>query len=414
MRSSRPVLLATLGSLYLVQGLPYGFQAEALPSLMAERGVTLQSIGFSSALAAPWMCKAFFAPLVDRFGSSRIGRRKSWILPLTALLAATAVAAAFVANRPSFGPLLALIFLMNLFAAAQDIAVDGLAVDILRPEELGAGNSIQVIGYRMGMILSGGVLVYASKFIGWNGLFFTVAAISVLGLLAAFSLQEPARTESTEDKAKHQSIFEILRVAITATKLNGGWGFLAVIATYKMGEAMAEGMWKPFLVKEAGYTPAQLGLWVGTYGAIAAIAGSLIGGFLTRRLSFAWALFIPAAFRVLGIAYQWVLVSAGSPGTTAVIGITVFEHFFAGMITPVMFALMMSRVDRSIGATHYTFLATIEVLGKSPTKFFSGVIAARFGFPGAFAASALASLGFLALLPLVGRGRAAPNVEPAT
>ncbi len=413
MRSSRPVLLVTLGSLYLVQGLPYGFQAEALPSLMAERGVTLQAIGFSSALAAPWMCKAFLAPLVDRFGSSRIGRRKSWILPLTALLAATAFAAAFVADRASFAPLLVLIFLMNLFAAAQDIAVDGLAVDILQPQELGAGNAIQVIGYRMGMILSGGVLVWASKFIGWNGLFFAVAAISTLGLLAAFSLQEPARVESTEDKAKHQSILEILRVAFTATKVKGGLGFIAVIATYKMGESMAEGMWKPFLVKEAGYTPAQLGLWVGTYGAIAAICGSLVGGFLTRRLSYAWALFIPAAFRVLGIAYQWVLVSAGTPSTLAVIGVTVFEHFFAGMITPVMFALMMSRVDRSIGATHYTFLATIEVLGKSPTKFFSGVVAARFGFPGAFAVAALASLGFLALLPLVGRGRAAPKAEPA-
>jgi len=397
-----------------VQGLPYGFQAEALPSLMAERGVSLQSIGFSSALAAPWMCKAFFAPLVDRFGSSRFGRRKSWILPLTALLSATAIAAAFVANSPSFGPLLVLIFLMNLFAAAQDIAVDGLAVDILQPQELGAGNAIQVIGYRMGMILSGGVLVWASKFIGWNGLFFFFFFISALGLLAAFSLEEPAETSSNEDRAKHQSIFDILRVAFTATKTNGGLGFLAVIATYKMGEAMAEGMWKPFLVKDAGYTPAELGLWVGTYGAIAAIVGSLVGGFLTRRLSFVYALFIPAAFRVIGIAYQWVLVSGGAPGKMAVIGVTVFEHFFAGMITPIMFALMMSRVDRSIGATHYTFLATIEVLGKSPTKFFSGVVAARFGFPGAFAAAALASLGFLALIPLVGRGRIAPKTEPAT
>jgi PAT family beta-lactamase induction signal transducer AmpG len=131
-------------------------------------------------------------------------------------------------------------------------------------------------------------------------------------------------------------------------------------------------------------------------------------------LSFAFALFIPAAFRVLGIAYQWVLVGAGAPSSAAVIGVTVFEHFFAGMITPVMFALMMSRVDRSIGATHYTLLATIEVLGKAPTKFFSGVVAARFGFSGAFAAAAISSFGFLALLPLVGRGRTEPNTKPAT
>ncbi len=405
MRMSRPVVLATLGCLYLVQGLPFGFQAGALPSLMAERGVTLESIGFSSALAAPWMAKALFAPLVDRFGSSRIGRRKSWILPLTALLGCTAVIAAFFVNSPALGPLLGLIFLMNLFAAVQDIAVDGLAVDLLESHELGMGNALQVIGYRIGMILSGGVLVWASQFIGWNGLFFAVAAISVCGFGAAFLLEEAQRPESTASESKSQSLLTIVRMAISATKAHGGWGLLVVIATYKVGESMADGMWKPYLVKIAGYTPAQLGLWVGTYGAIAAILGSLVGGLLARRFPFAVALFIPAAGRVLGLSYQWWLVSHGAPGQTDVIVVTIFELFFAGMITPVMFALMMSRVDRSIGATHYTFLATIEVLGKSPSSFFSGVVAARYGFPSAFAAATLASLGFLTLLPLVGRGR---------
>ena len=415
MRMSRPVVLATLGCLYLVQGLPFGFQAGALPSLMAARGVTLESIGFSSALAAPWMAKALFAPLVDRFGSSRIGRRKSWILPLTALLASTAIVAAFFADAPSFTPLLALIFLMNLFAALQDIAVDGLAVDLLESSELGMGNALQVIGYRLGMILSGGVLVWASQFIGWNGLFFVVATIAALGFGAAFLLDEPNRIPAKEQESKPQSILNIVQVALAATKARGGLGLLVVIATYKMGESMADGMWKPYLVKIAGYTPAQLGLWVGTYGAIAAILGALIGGLLARRFPFAVALFFPAFGRVLGLAYQWWLVTHGSPGQTSVIGVTIFELFFAGMITPVMFALMMSRVDRSIGATHYTFLATIEVLGKSPSSFFSGVVAARYGFPSAFGAATLASLAFLALLPLVGRGRIEePKTELAT
>lgn len=412
MRTSRPVVLATLGCLYLVQGLPFGFQAEALPSLMAERGLTLASIGFSSALAAPWMGKAFFAPLVDRFGSSRLGRRKSWILPLTALLSLTAFVATFFAQGPSLVPLFALIFLMNLFAAMQDIAVDGLAVDLLEAQDLGAGNAIQVIGYRLGMILSGGVLVWASKFIGWNGLFAVVGLISALGLWAAYTLDEPKTSLSSAEKPQSQSILGILRVAFEATKTRGGWGLLAVIATYKMGEAMAEGMWKPYLVKVVKYTPAQLGLWVGTYGAVAAICGSLVGGYLARRFSFVVALFIPAAFRVLGIGVQWYLVHVGSPGESAVVGVTIFEHFFAGMITPIMFALMMSRVDRSIGATHYTFLATIEVLGKSPARFFSGVVADRLGFSGVFAVGAVASLGFLALLPLVGKGSAGEQQKP--
>jgi len=31
------------------------------------------------------------------------------------------------------------------------------------------------------------------------------------------------------------------------------------------------------------------------------------------------------------------------------------------MVTPIVFAYMMSKVDRRIGATHYTLLASVEV-----------------------------------------------------
>jgi hypothetical protein len=50
-----------------------------------------------------------------------------------------------------------------------------------------------------------------------------------------------------------------------------------------------------------------------------------------------------------------------------------------------MFAFMMSRTDRTIGATHYTLLATIEVLGKSPLSLTSGLIAEEVGYAATFA-----------------------------
>jgi PAT family beta-lactamase induction signal transducer AmpG len=227
-------------------------------------------------------------------------------------------------------------------------------------------------------------------------------------------LNEPEEAKTEQGVVARPSIIAILRTALVATKNNGGLGLLAVIATYKMGEAMADGMWKPFLVKQAGFTPAQLGQWVGTYGAVAAVIGSIAGGLLARRLSFASALFFAGSFRAMGIVGQWMLANAGGASKMAVIGVTIFEHFFGGMITPIMFALMMSRVDRSIGATHYTFLATLEVLGKSPTRFFSGVVATYFGYSGVFAAGAFLSFGFLALIPLVKLGRAHPQADSAT
>ncbi len=70
-----------------------------------------------------------------------------------------------------------------------------------------------------------------------------------------------------------------------------------------------------------------------------------------------------------------------------------------------MFALMMSRVDKRIGATHYTVLAAVEVLGKTPAAWLSGVIAQSLGYGWLFALATMLSLAFLLLLPLL-RSRA--------
>ena len=153
--------LAILSALYLVEGLPFGFQAVALPVYLRSHGVSLEAIGLVGALSLPWILKPLWAPLIDRYGSARFGRRKSWIVPLQLALAMTCLLASQVPpERPSW--LLSLVFLMNLFAATQDIAVDGWAVDLLSDEELGPGNAAQVVGYKVGMLTGGGLLVWPS------------------------------------------------------------------------------------------------------------------------------------------------------------------------------------------------------------------------------------------------------------
>ncbi|HXT20386.1 MAG TPA: MFS transporter, partial [Thermoanaerobaculia bacterium] len=144
--------LAILWTLYFVQGLPFGFQATALPVYLRAAGVPLSGVGFASMLALPWSLKVFFAPLVDRYGAHRLGRRRAWILPLQLGLLGCCAAAAVVPPDRALTPILALVFGMNLFAATMDVAVDGLAVDVLEPGELGQGNIAQVVGYKVGML----------------------------------------------------------------------------------------------------------------------------------------------------------------------------------------------------------------------------------------------------------------------
>ncbi len=371
---------ALLCSLYLSQGLPFGFQATALPVLLRERGISLTAIGFAGALALPWFLKPLWAPLIDRYWSVRLGKRRSWIIPLQTLMVMTMLAAVPVAACGAVMPLLMCIFFMNLFAATQDIAVDGLAVDILGNDELGPGNAAQVAGYKAGMVLGGGILVWFSAQTGWEGLFIGMAALAVLPLIFILRHREDEMGEAVSKKPPKFNDF--INAMLNALKTPGAGYFLLFIATYKMGESMMDVMFKPFLV-DSGFTVHQIGLWIGTWGMIASLIGSVAGGWLAVRFSMVNALFIAAFLRLFPlVAELW--LSTIVPTASQVIGVTVAEHFFGGILTTALFAFMMSRVDKSIGATHYTVLAAIEVVGKSPGSFFSGFLTERIGYTGLF------------------------------
>jgi hypothetical protein len=394
--------LGILWTLYFVQGLPFGFQATALPVYLRSAGMSLQGVGLATALALPWSLKILWAPLVDRYGGGRLGRRRSWILPLQFLLAATCAAAALVPPGDSPGgltPILVLVLAMNLFAATLDIAVDGLAVDVLEIGELGYGNVAQVVGYKAGMLTGGGLLVWASGWIGWEGLFLAMTALVGACFLVTLTWHESDQTRRREPTSPlvHPRLGEILAGLRRAVTADGTGWLLLFVGTYKLGETMADTMFKPFLV-DAGYGGQQIGLWVGTWGMLFSIVGSVGGGVLARRLPLLRAVGVAAALRALPVAGEWWL-SLVEPTPSRVLTVTCAEHLFGGALTTALFAYMMGRVDKRIGATHYTLLAAIEVWGKLPAAWVSGFVAASTSYPFLFGLATVLSVAFLALLP---------------
>ena len=417
--SSTARKLRILWPLYFVQGLPFGFQATALPVYLREAGLSLTAIGFATALSLPWMLKALWAPLVDRYGSERFGRRRSWILPLELVLAALCVMAAFLDPNSGLKSLLALVFLMNLAAATMDIAVDGLAIDLLSLHELGKGNIAQVVGFKIGMLTGGGLLVWASGTIGWQGLFLSMAALIFLVAIVTSAYREkrapgergrddcnggndPAGSAGDATRPLEQptmgAVFRLLKKSFSVRGM--GW-LIVFIGTYKLGEQMADTMFKPFLV-DAGFGREQIGLWVGTWGMLFSIVGSVAGGLLASRIRMLHAVGITAALRVLPVIGEWWLTLV-EPTAERVVAVTCAEHLFGGALTTALFAYMMARVDRRIGATHYTLLASVEVWGKIPAGWISGAITQSTSYGFIFGLAAILSVLFLGLLLPVGK-----------
>ena len=171
MEISKNVSLLTF--LYFIQGLPYGFQARFLPVFLRSQGLSLTSLGFFKLLLAPWLCKVLWAPLVDKFGTKR-----KWLLWSVFGLIISCAAAVFI--PPTNMTLLSVVLLsLNLCAATQDIAVDSIAVAVLSGEDLGQGNTAQVVGYKIGSVFGGGVLVWFIDVIGWPGLFVLMTLLYV-------------------------------------------------------------------------------------------------------------------------------------------------------------------------------------------------------------------------------------------
>ncbi len=413
-RMSRTRKLTWLLALYFVQGLPFGFQASALPIYLREQGVSLRAIGWASLLALPWLAKVIWAPAVDAIHSRSLGRRRSWILPMQIALAATCVGLSLTRELT---PLLALVFASNLFAATMDVAVDGLAVSLLREDELGVGNTAQVVGFKLGMLTGGGLLVAVSGTIGWNGLFLAMAAL--IGAVFAYTVfeREPPEAEPdseirdpnsgtriprTENREPSPESASVLPIILGLLQRRSVWALLIVVGTYKLGESFADTMFRPFLT-DRGYSAEQIGLWLGTWGMVFSLAGSVAGGVLASRIGLLRALTLTAAIRVVPLAGQLVLAIDPQLGANWVIGVTCAEHFFGGALTTAMFAFMMSRVDPRIGGTHFTLLASVEVLGKLPIGPLAGEVAQRQGYVPVFAIAVAASVLYLPLLGLVRR-----------
>src|SRR5690606_6504099 len=114
-------------------------------------------------LALPWLLKVLWAPWIDRIGSRRLGHHRGWILPLQGAVILCLVGLALIAPQALFGSafwlLLGTLLIINLSAASQDVATDGLGVRLLPERWRGLGNSLQVGGYKVGMLASGSGLL---------------------------------------------------------------------------------------------------------------------------------------------------------------------------------------------------------------------------------------------------------------
>lgn len=347
-------------------------------------------------LGLPWVLKFLWAPYVDQYGSTRFGRHKSWIVPLQGLSMGVLLLVSLL-NPDTLGGdgfylLLFLLFLSHLFAATQDIATDGLAIQTLASSERGIGNGVQVGAYRVGMVFGGGLILVLIDRLGWSSTFVIMALCLGLMTLPIVFYQENTHYPMT-GKAGPANVGQIF-IRFLRQKNMIYW--VAVVLVYKSADAFGSAMSKPLLV-DIGLSLEEIGWLAGTLGIAAAIVGGLIGGYCVPRLGRVRALFYFGLLQALSFSGYW-WIALGHENLSWIVTVTLFEHFTGGMATAALFTLMMDACRPQVAGTDYTVQASIQVAVGGLLHLASGFYAEWFGYATHFATALLLGLALLSVV----------------
>lgn len=281
--------MGVLAAMYAAQGLPFGLFNIAIPSWMASQNYAAADIAwFIGIVTLPWSLKLFTAPLMDRWTYLPMGFRRPWIIAAQTGIVLSFIALSVVPEALIW--LAAMGCITNAFAATQDVAVDGMAIDILPTEDRARANAFMFGGQFLGISLGSSAGGYAINYFGVAGMSLTSAALMLGVLSLAIALRERpgerlmpwTKGQPTPRSEQTESVWQ----AITRTLAIIFMPASVLLLIAQLGPRLAEGMIISYL---PAHTVQNLGIANTTYndystagGVVAAITGVLISPWFDR------------------------------------------------------------------------------------------------------------------------------------
>ncbi|WP_436898557.1 MFS transporter [Acinetobacter gyllenbergii] len=379
-----------LFSLYWAQGLPVGFMTHALPVILRSQGVSLAHIGGFGLLMLPWSIKIFWAAYVDRLGISRFGHYRSWIIPTQLSSVIILIILSFFPIQSLDQPIYLLVFFglllfMNLTGATQDIATDGLAVNLLKSDQQHWGNTFQVIGSRLGFIVGGGAVLWCLDWLDWQKTFLALAALVLVNTLPVLFYREPQHQSKVAlQQASSQSFIQAVKSYLNYFQSSPELkAWLLVLISFKVADGLAGPLLKPLMV-DMGLNFTQIGVFITMFGAVSALLGAAVAGLLLKYFSRSSCLIVFSflklisfgAYAVLGYAYEsqfqiaplWLYV------------VNAVEDACSAMLLVVMLTLVMQYSRKQFAGTDFTFQVSIMATVSGLLYLFSGMVGDWLGY----------------------------------
>lgn len=385
---------AVLLLLGFASGLPLALTSGTLQAWMTVENVDLKTIGFFSLVGQAYVFKFLWSPMMDRYTPPFLGRRRGWLLISQLLLIAGIIAMGFMDPSRNLTLLAALAVLVAFCSASQDIVFDAWKTDVLPPEERGSGAAITVLGYRLAMLVSGGLALWlADRYLGWQATYWLMAVMMVPGVIATLCAREPAET-IPKPRTLEQAVMAPLRDFFNR---NNAWLILSLIVLYKLGDAFAASLTTTFLIRGVGFDAGEVGLVNKTLGLLATIIGALYGGLLMQRLTLFRALMWFGILQAVSNLGYWIL-SVTDKQMLSMASAVFVENLCGGMGTAAFVALLMTLCNKSFSATQFALLSALSAVGRVYVGPVAGWLVELWGWPTFYAFSVVAALPGLLLL----------------
>ncbi|MDX2412690.1 MAG: MFS transporter, partial [Woeseiaceae bacterium] len=391
--NSSRVRYATGSIMYFAQGIPQGLLSIAIPAWLASEGVGAAEIAsYLAVIVLPWAFKLVTGPLMDRYEFLPMGRRRPWVIGAQLGLSLSLLALMLV-ERPAeqIGLLMLIGVLINSFAATQDVAVDGMSIDLTPVREQGRLNAFMSFGKAIGWSVTAAVSGVLITIWGLKATAILAAIVACLPLLALLFIVERDGERSlpwTRGNAAtvHRADSSFVAVFSGINKILWVRGSVVIMAImfcdgliYGYGQALM-----PIAaVNLFGYTTAQWSQLVAMMGLIGAVIALSVGP-LIDRMGAKRMLFLATAL----VAIHALLISQTQHLWQDTTYVRVMLSVWVMMLPVVMvavIALAMAICSSTLSATQFAIYMSVANLGHAVGSKIYGSVAEQSSYMHSYA-----------------------------
>ncbi len=380
-------------------GLPLLLTLSTLSFWFSKVGIDKRTIGLFALVGMPYVWKFLWAPFLDRFKlpflTNALGRRRGWLLSVQILLALSIIMMGH--SQPEQNLFLTAVFALcvSFFSATQDILIDAYRIESLDPSEYAAGGGVEVFGYRLGMIISGGVALSLSDTYSWETVYLIMGFFMGIGILTTLFCKEPASSKQLDlsSKTLKSTVIDPFLDFITRP---GWYWVLAFVLLYRFGDNLIGQMATVFYQK-LGFTGTEIGMVTKTFGIWMVVVGGLLGGVIAKRIGIMKTLMVGGISHVISNGF-FILLALHGHSMPYLYGTIISENLSGGVMTSAFVAYLSRLCNLKFTATQYALFTAIMAVGRVFVQSTSGFLAERFDWVAFFLIASAAALPGLILL----------------